>query len=178
LKLACIAIPSLERISPMHFGLIRILFHSAALLMFVTACAHGADDSPKAGGDEARTAEVKKLVETYFRSWSNREMDAYGECFLPGASIQFISPSGELDTQSMREFLANQRRYQMARPAKETPQSIDIRFEKRLARAVVYWKLDDGSGTPKYGYDHFTLVQRDGNWRIVNLAFYESDAPR
>jgi hypothetical protein len=154
------------------------LVGAAVLLMFASACAHGADDSPKAGGDEARTADVKKLVETYFRSWSNREMDAYGECFLPGASIQFISPSGELDTQSVREFLTNQRRYQMARPAKETPQSIDIRFEKRLARAVVYWKLDDGSGTPKYGYDHFTLVQRDGNWRIVNLAFYETDAPR
>ena len=35
------------------------LVTTSVLLMFVLACAHGADDSPKAGGDEARTAEVK-----------------------------------------------------------------------------------------------------------------------
>jgi hypothetical protein len=160
---------------------VRLLFSAAALLVFASACAHGADDNKKSAAagqtasDDARLPDVKQLVEKYFRSWSNQEMDAYGECFLPGASIQFISPSGDLDTQGVREFLTNQRRYQMARPAKETPQSIDIHFEKRLARAVVYWKLDDGSGTPKFGYDHFTLVERDGKWRIVNLAFYETN---
>ena len=155
----------------------RLLLRTAALLVFVSACAHGADDGKSAAGVDARLADVKQLVEKYFRSWSNQEMDAYGECFLPGASIQFISPGGDLDTQGVREFLQNQRRFQLARPAKETPQSIDIRLENRLARAVVYWKLDDGAGAPKYGYDHFTFVQRDGKWRIVNLAFYESAPP-
>jgi hypothetical protein len=157
---------------------VRLLFVTSAMLVFTSACAHGADDNKKSADDDARTADVKQLVEKYFRSWSNQEMDTYGECFLPGASIQFISPGGDLDTQGVREFLTNQRRYQMARPAKETPQSIDIRLEKRLARAVIYWKLDDGSGAPKFGYDHFTLVQRDGKWRIVNLAFYETVPPQ
>ena len=48
---------------------------------------------------------------------------------------------------------------------------MDIRFESKLARVVVYWKLTAGPKT-EYGYDHFTLMKHEGRWRIVNLVFY------
>jgi hypothetical protein len=164
----------------------NVLCCAAALLISASACARAGDDSDgkarspagQSAQNDARTAEVKAFVERYFRTWSNGEMDAYGEGFLPGATIQFIDPQGTIDTQGVREFLANQRRFQAARPAKESPLSIEIRFENRLARAVVHWKLESGPGPAKFGYDHFTLFQHDGKWRIVNLAFYETDAPK
>jgi hypothetical protein len=160
---------------------IPILLGFLALLPFTLACARGADDGKRTGassqpaGNDSRTPAVKEFVEKYFRTWSNQEMDAYGEGFLPGAIVQFIDPQGDVDSRPLRQFLSDQKRFQLMRPAKETPLSIDIRFENRLARAVVYWKLDDGSGPAKFGYDHFTLLERDGKWRIVNLAFYETN---
>jgi hypothetical protein len=54
------------------------------------------------------------------------------------------------------------------------PESIDIRFEAKLARVVVYWKLTIGSTREVFGYDHFTLSKRNGKWGIVNLVFYET----
>lgn len=131
-----------------------------------------------AAKEDPRTADVKKFVERYFRTWSNREMDAYGEGFLREAVVQFLDDRGGVNTQGTPEFLADQRRYQAARPAKEYPLAADVRFEGPLARAVVHWKLEDGMNPPRYGYDHFTLVKRDGQWRILNLVFYGTDPPK
>lgn len=128
--------------------------------------------------EDPRTADVKKFVERYFRTWSNREMDAYGEGFLREAVVQFIDDRGQVNTQGTVEFLADQRRFQSLRPAKEYPLAADVRFEGPLARAVVHWKLEDGANPPRYGYDHFTLVRRDGQWRILNLVFYGTDPPK
>jgi ABC-type transporter MlaC component len=35
----------------------------------------------------------------------------------------------------------------------------------------VYWKLTAGPRL-QYGYDHFTLMKQNGEWKIVNLVFY------
>ena len=102
-------------------------------------------------------------------------MDAYADGFLPEATIQFIDPKGTVQTQTAKVFLSEQRRYQSQRPAKEAPLSIDIRFEEKLARAVVFWQLDDSAGRSKTGYDHFTLIEQNGRWKIINLVFYEAN---
>jgi len=128
--------------------------------------------------EDARTAEVKKFIDRYFRTWSNREMDAYGEGFLREAVVQFIDDRGQVSTQATPEFLADQRRFQSLRPAKEFPLAADVRFEGPLARAVVHWRLEDGTNPARFGYDHFTLLRRDGQWRILNLVFYGSDPPK
>lgn len=132
----------------------------------------------KAAKDDSRSADVRKFIDRYFRTWSNGEMDAYGEGFLREAVVQHIADNGQVTTQATPDFLADQRRYQAMRPARETPLAADIRFEGQLARAIVQWKLEDGMGPAKYGYDHFTLVRRDGKWRILNLVFYSSDPPK
>jgi hypothetical protein len=101
-------------------------------------------------------------------------MDAYGACFWPGAVVQYLHPNGRLATYALQPFLAAQRKVHSRSRHKKTevPLSIDIRFEGRLARAVVYWKLTDGPRTD-FGYDHFTLANQRGQWKIVNLVFYE-----
>jgi hypothetical protein len=123
--------------------------------------------------NDPRVAEVEELVRRYFRTWSNQDLKGYGECFMPGACVQFIGPNGQLEHSDLAPFLASQAECHRVAPHRmiETPQTIEIRIEARLARAVVYWKLTAGPRA-EFGYDHFTLMKHRGEWRIVNLVFY------
>jgi pyroglutamyl-peptidase len=137
-----------------------------------------AADGPKPKPDDPRQQEVKEFVNRYFRTWSEQDMKGYNDCFMSDACIQFIDPRGRLHTYPRQEFIANQRDYHRNAPhrAKEVPESTHIRFEAKLARAVVYWKLTAGPRT-ETGYDHFTLMKYEGDWRIVSLVFYATEGP-
>jgi len=170
------------RSSPTRFGsAVFVVSLVACLAWDILAVGEDGADSKAPGSkaappaDDPQTAEVRQFVQRYFRSWSNQEMNAYAEGFMSTATIKYIDGRGNVDSQGAREFLANQRLFQLINKAKEAPLSIDIRFEKRLARVVAYWKLEDGSGTPRYGYDHFTLLKQDGKWKILSLTFYETE---
>jgi hypothetical protein len=119
------------------------------------------------------TKEIKEFIGRYFRTWSEQDMKGYDACFLPDASIQHIGSRGRLSTYSRPDFIESQREYHRTSPHKttEVAETVDIRFEERLARVVVYWKLTAGPRTSR-GYDHFTLMRHEGSWRIVNLVFY------
>lgn len=134
--------------------------------------------TPAAASADPREQDVRRLIERYFKSWSSRDLQRYGECFMPQAAVQLLGGDGRLATMPLGPFLKTQKlaHEQAAKPMVETPESIDIRFEAKLARAVVKWKLVDG-GRGDQGYDHFTLVETPAGWRIANLIFY-SDAPQ
>ena len=119
------------------------------------------------------TAAVEKLISGYFKSWSEQRMKDYGNCFAEGSVIQEISQAGEIYTQAKIPFVSAQTSYHKAAVHKaiEVPVRTDITFEAELARAVVYWKLTAGPRV-QFGYDHFTLIQQEGEWKIVNLVFY------
>jgi hypothetical protein len=138
------------------------------LCLFVASAARAQEMEP----EDKRTPEVKKLIEHYFASWSKPDIDEYADCFLNDATIQFIDPRGQLHSQAKRSFIAEQRQVQSKNPGVEVPESIEIRFEPNLARAIVYWKLTMGKRV-EYGYDHFTLARQEGKWKIVNLVFYK-----
>src|SRR3954447_2507379 len=141
-----------------------------ALAALVTSAAVYAQDRRT---EEARLQEVRDFVGRYFRTWSNQDMKGYDECFLSDAVVQFLDPRGFLETTPRRQFVAGQTEYHRTAQhrATEVPESIDIRFEGKLARAVVYWKLTAGPRV-EYGYDHFTVLKHDASWKIVNLVFY------
>ena len=136
--------------------------------------------APAANGGSAdgpRAAEVEKLIRRYFRTWSAQDLEGYGECFWEDSSAQFIDAGGKIVHFTRPEFLASQREFLRSGPrATEVPESIDIRFESELARVVVYWKLTVGP-QEVFGYDHFTLLERDGKWGIVNLVWHETKHP-
>jgi hypothetical protein len=138
--------------------------------------AEGAGSASDRGETDSRDKEVRRFIETYFRTWSAGEMDKYAACFHPEAVIQFID-KGQIRTQLAPQFLAEQRRYQGQSKSVEMPLSAEVRFEEMLARAVVRWKLLGSGGRTKYGYDHFTLIPQEGGWKIVNLVFYETKSP-
>jgi len=121
----------------------------------------------------AAEKEVRAFVERYFKVWSDQDMDGYDDCFMTDAAIQHIDSQGQLFTIPRPRFVASQRDAHRRSPARmvEVPESIEIRFEQQLARAVVYWKLTAGPRVER-GYDHFTLKKDRGRWRIANLLFY------
>lgn len=147
-----------------------------AIALFENDPAANESDSRPAAEDP-RTAEVEELIRRYFSTWSNQDINGYGACFAPGAIVQFIDPRQQIRPYTLERFLASQREAHRAarHPLRETPESIDIRFEAGLARAVVYWKLVRDRTIEEFGYDHFTLMKTGDKWRIVNLVFYSVD---
>ncbi len=142
------------------------------------AVAWAGSANPQAGAD-AREADVRQLVERYFKSWSSQDLDRYGRCFMPQAAVQLVDNQGRLITMGLGPFLKSQQLAQKnaKQPMTETPESIEISFEAKLARAVVKWKLVDGEQID-VGYDHFTLLETDAGWRIANLIFYSDPAAK
>lgn len=143
-----------------------------AALAAVGAAAGAAQPSP-APTPSAREREVKTFIEHYFKCWSDQDMDAYDDCFMTDACIQYVDDKGQLFTTPRQRFVASQREVHRRSPVRsvEVPETIEIRFEQKIARVVAYWRLNAGSRVQK-GYDHFTLIQERGKWRIVNLLFY------
>lgn len=138
-----------------------------------TTVAPGVTTLRQAAADP-REKDVRDLIERYFRSWSARDLERYGQCFMPQAVVQLVDAEDRLTTMPLRPFLEGQRAaHRETASMTETPESIEVRFEAKLARVVVYWKLVAGEKI-QYGYDHFTLMQARGEWRIANLIFYET----
>ena len=143
-------------------------------LLFVSAVASVASAAePAAKPADPREKEVQALLNAYFTSWSKADLLAYGKCFMPQSAIHMIEPNGRLVTLPLGPFLKTQQEAHRSNPNKmtETAERTEIRFDADLAHALVYWKLVDGERT-EYGYDHFTLMKSEGEWRIVNLVFY------
>ena len=148
------------------------------ILSFVSLCLCAAPVAPQATpapDADPQQAEVEEMIRRYFQTWSDQDIAGYGACFLPTAVVQFIDSQDQLTSSALGSFLQSQREaHRRARYRQtEVPETIDIRFEQKLARVVVYWKLTAGPKT-EYGYDHFTLLKVRGQWRIVNLVFYET----
>ncbi|APW63488.1 nuclear transport factor 2 family protein [Paludisphaera borealis] len=145
---------------------------AAAPVAVAAVAAVAAQPSPAAS---AREQDVKSFIEHYFKSWSDQDMDAYDDCFMADACIQYIDTQGQLFTTPRQRFVAGQREVHRRSSVRsiEVPESIEIRFEQKIARVVAYWRLNAGARVQK-GYDHFTLKQERGKWRIVNLLFYST----
>jgi hypothetical protein len=136
-----------------------------------------AEREPAAAAEasDPRHAEVESFIKLYFSSWSGRDLETYGDCFAPDSCVQYIDDNKRIRLYELGPFLDLQENVHRRSRVRltETPESIDIRFERDLARVVVYWKLVAGSST-EFGYDHFTLLEDSDGWKIVNLIFYST----
>lgn len=134
---------------------------------------------PASPAQSPRQVAVERLIRQYFESWSNRDLDAYGRCFHPEATIHLLDESGKVRSFAKGPFVDWQRQLQRRSgpPMTEVPVTIRIQFEQEVARAEVYWKLTQGERV-EVGYDHFTLIKQGERWLILHLLFYGVNPPR
>src|SRR5918995_1070593 len=110
-----------RRYSPPGCGtallLVAIAFGGAAIALSSLVSAEEAAKSTEA--EEA----VRRLIDRYFRSWSNQDLVRYGQCFMPQAAIQLIEANGRLNTMPLAPFLKSQQEAhrQAKNPLTETP---------------------------------------------------------
>lgn len=143
----------------------RALLLLAALAL--SAC-HPEAPKTQAPPVSPREAEVRKFINTYFESWSTRDLKTYGECFHARSRVWFTD-QGPMEK---APFLESQRQAHASSPypLKEVPLSTDVTIKGDLAHVNVYWELDRGNGRVR-GHDFFTLVFAEGHWQIIALVF-------
>ena len=134
------------------------------VLMLLTSCTKGAS---------AGEAEVRAFLESYFSTWSAKDMDRYGECFHPQARITFVGKDGQGQPDGVTDFLHGQKlaHAQSPVPMSEVPTRMNIVFDDRVTLAAVRWKLTKGAEVVT-GTDNFTLVKTATGWKIISLVFY------
>ena len=139
-------------------------------LFLISACA------PKSHPEEPN---VKAFLNRYFETWSNQDMENYGNCFHSQARVFFITESGGVISQGLTDFLHGQRmsHQQATEPMKEVPLEMRIQMDDKAAQAHVTWSLMKGK-TEERGTDLFTLKRDGQGWKIVNLTFYEDEMPK
>lgn len=142
---------------------------------FPTA-AVGADALPamsRPAGPEERRA-IEAMIRRYFATWSARDIDGYGACFMPDATILFVDPAtGEGVPMELGPFLESQRQAhaRAVEPMEEVAETIALEAHGVLAHVQVRWLLRK-SGTETRGWDYFSLVKVNGEWKISHLSFY------
>ena len=148
-------------------GLAGVAVAAVAWSAFAQSAAQASADPREQG--------VRELIDRYFLTWSAADMDRYGQCFMPQAVDPAHRSAGALDIAPLAEIsrFAARRASRQARGHERNAETVEVRFEGELARVVVYWKLVAGAET-QFGYDHYTLMESGGKWRIANLIFYET----
>jgi len=155
--------------------LIALFLVSAAVSLSGCRPQSASDDAP----ESVRKAVLGEL-EQYYADFSNRDWDAYSSHFWPGATLATVwQPPGEDEPRvvilGIDEFVAQ---------AHQGPGSREI-FEERMVEAEVkasgnlaqVWaRYDARFGDPGdvdewSGIDAFTLIEHDGEWRIISLSY-------
>lgn len=147
----------------------RFLIHSACLLLalvFISAC------GPQAAEKTAEDQDVRAFLQTYFSTWSAKDMDGYGACFHEQARISYVH-QGRPQTQGLTDFLHGQKlsHATASAPMTEVPTGMKILRDERTAQASVRWKLTKGADMTT-GTDCFTLIKTPAGWKIMSLVFY------
>lgn len=136
------------------------------IALLLPACAPSATTHP----DDAA---VRVMLNRYFDTWSQRDMEGYGKCFDPQARILFVAKNGDVVSEGVTDFLHGQKlgHEQAATPMTERPLGMKIQGDAKVAQAAVTWVLTKGSNEER-GTDFFTLRRVGDEWKIVSLVFY------
>ena len=149
-----------------------------ACAALVTACAPAerATEQP----EYAAEAEIREVVTSYYAAFSDRDWDAFADHFWPGATLTTVwMPAGESEERvvatSVPDFVAQAPDGPDSRAIfEEVPLSIEVRSSHGVAQVWARYRArfgDPGDVFEWEGTDAFTLMQHDGAWRIVGLAY-------
>jgi hypothetical protein len=125
------------------------------------------------GGPHPDDANIRTFLNTYFSTWSARDMDGYGACFHPQARVILLDSGDKVTSEGLTDFLHGQKMvHQLSKVQMvEKPLEMRIQGDMRAAQAEVTWVLTKGSKEIR-GTDFFTLKREGSGWKIVTLVFY------
>jgi hypothetical protein len=157
------------------------MMRAAAPVLFA-ACASESRSANQA--DDTAREEVIEAVESYYADFSARDWDRFSGHFWPSATLTTVwQPPGEnaprVVTTTVLEFVRLAPQGPDSKPIfEERMDSSDVRIAGNLAHVWTHYTARFGDSTDVAtwrGIDAFTLMEHDGHWRIVALAY--TDAP-
>jgi hypothetical protein len=124
--------------------------------------------------------EILGEIQQYYRDFSDRDWEAFGGHFWEGATITTVwQPPGEEKSSvvvtTVPEFVAKAPEGPGSKPIfEETMGGAEVLVYQNLA--MVWAEYSAKFGEPGeihewYGIDAFTLMNHEGRWKIVSLAF-------
>lgn len=120
--------------------------------------------------------EIRAFLESYFSTWSARDLNAYKSHFHADAHIFYISSKPyTINSLDLNSFIAQQSFAQVSSPEPmyEKMTNFTANADPKAASVSVQWELHKGSVVTT-GTDRFILYREPaGNWKIMALLFYE-----
>ncbi len=120
------------------------------------------------------SADLRPFLESYFSSWSKRDIESYKSHFHEKAVIVFIEKRQVHRLQSLDAFIRDQGNFlsSVTESIREQMTSFTADEDQKAATVSVQWVLTKGVRKEK-GVDRFTMI-RDlrGDWKIVSLVWY------
>lgn len=132
------------------------------------------------GADSTGRDSVLAEIRRYYRDFSTRDWDAFAGHFWPGAILTTVwQPPGEakqrVETLTIPQFVAQAPEGPGSKPIfEERMDSARVRLMGNLAHVWAFYTARFGDSVSVMtwrGIDAFTLMQHDGGWRIVSLAY-------
>jgi hypothetical protein len=151
----------------------RLSFCAVACVLLSACGGAGAQSAAKHPDD----ANIRTFLNTYFSTWSARDMDGYAACFHPQARVLLLDSADKVTSEGLTDFLHGQKMVHELSKVQMVEKPIEMRIQgdMRAAQAEVTWVLTKG-GTEIRGTDFFTLKREGNGWKIVTLVFYGDPA--
>ena len=120
------------------------------------------------------SAGLRPFLESYFSSWSKRDIEGYKSHFHESAVIIFIENGQVRRLQSLDAFIRDQGNFlsTVTDFIVEQMTSFSADEDKKAATVSAQWVLMKGEKRQK-GVDRFTIIRNlRGEWKIVSLVWY------
>lgn len=129
-------------------------------------------------GDNNSNIGFQRFLESYFSSWSNKDIFSYESHFHKDAIVMLVNDGLIQRNDNIKDFIQGQDSFlsTVNTPVSENMTTFTVDYyEGKFANVTARWKLTVGEEI-KTGVDHFTLIQdEDNNWKILVLVWYIDD---
>ena len=118
--------------------------------------------------------DIRSFLESYFGTWSARDIAGYRSHFDPAAEIAMVEQGEIVYVVQLDPFVEEQAKLisESREPMVEWMTTFTAQADAAAAQATVGWELQKGSQTIT-GVDRFTLIRDpQGQWKILFLVFY------
>lgn len=138
------------------------------------------DRSQTKGEPRSLETEVRQVLNSYYSALSARDWPLFEDHFWPGATMTTVwTPAGEdvprVVATTIPEFVGQAPQGPGSREIfEESLLSVTITVRDGLAQAWARYRArfgDPGDIAEWEGFDAFTLLKHDGEWKISSLAY-------